>query len=770
MKAFSLIKGNIYCQIPPKNKVILIFMALLVASPTFSFGPAYANSRLVKKTSKFRENTPPAIESSYSLNLKQLGASNPITLRGQDGRNVIEFNVRVDEVIKKATLKVNYKYSPDLLSEQSQINIYLNGESLSTIEISPENGNKDLAITIEIPPELFSENNQFTFQLVGHYSSDCEDPDSPKLWAQIGNQSKLELTTLPILLPNDLTNLPIPLVSKYDSKKLVLPFIFHGKPDNSTLEAAGILSSWLASNTNQTGSQFPTSLDTLPTKGNAVIFIVSPGGFKDIPVPIIEGPSVFITSNPKDSYGKLLFVMGRNSLELKQAATSLAISGQNLSGHFMTLDTSTKALNRRPYDAPNWLNSYEAIKLQDINNGSKFNIQIPPALFTLNQKGIPLNLDYSYPKKVSDKKTDLDIFYKSQLIKSIQLPTQSEWAIALSDGIQDLAFKAGLAPETSPFNSKTTTAYIPQSVIYAGPTADGKIDADSVNMAPFLSVSFFGRPNRSGDCARPNIASTGETKINGNNSTIDISRMSHFIKMPNLSAFANSGFPFSQLADLSETAVVLSDNPKLSDYDAYLAITGRLGRLTGYPSTLVTISSFSQLDAIKDKDLIVIMSGEEIQPALKKWEGNLSVSNQYFFNIPKTFWDIKNWIKSSPSFDIYKNTFLAGFESPLKKGRSVVLLSSPDPAKLIELTNSLDGESGRIYGSLVRLNEGQIELVSEKESYELGSLPWYEYLGWMISEYISLFILISIFSLVISALMIYAALNAKRKKRLEISA
>ncbi len=37
-------------------------------------------------------------------------------------------------------------------------------------------------------------------------------------------------------------------------------------------------------------------------------------------------------------------------------------------------------------------------------------------------------------------------------------------------------------------------------------------------------------------------------------STVDISKFPHYMAMPELAAYANSGFPFSRLADLARTA------------------------------------------------------------------------------------------------------------------------------------------------------------------------------------------------------------------------
>src|SRR5690606_2834590 len=77
-------------------------------------------------------------------------------------------------------------------------------------------------------------------------------------------------------------------------------------------------------------------------------------------------------------------------------------------------------------------------------------------------------------------------------------------------------------------------------------------------------------------------------------STVDLSAYPHFMPMPNLEAFSESGFPFTRLADLAETAVVLADNPTRHDISTYLAVMGKFGESTGYPALAITVAFGAQ--------------------------------------------------------------------------------------------------------------------------------------------------------------------------------
>ncbi|WP_204303525.1 cellulose biosynthesis cyclic di-GMP-binding regulatory protein BcsB, partial [Stenotrophomonas maltophilia] len=65
-------------------------------------------------------------------------------------------------------------------------------------------------------------------------------------------------------------------------------------------------------------------------------------------------------------------------------------------------------------------------------------------------------------------------------------------------------------------------------------------------------------------------------------------------------AFANAGFPFSRLADLSQTLVLVNQKPQPAQVSALLNALGVIGAQTGYPALAFTLSDdWSQA---KDRD------------------------------------------------------------------------------------------------------------------------------------------------------------------------
>ncbi|NER62536.1 cellulose biosynthesis cyclic di-GMP-binding regulatory protein BcsB, partial [Pseudomonas sp. MAFF212428] len=169
--------------------------------------------------------------------LKQLGKNYTMSLRGVESTDTVNFDIRADEVVTGAQLTLQYTYSPALLSDLSQINIMVNDEVAASIPLPKENAGSLQKQVIDIPPYLITEFNRLGVQLIGHYTMQCEDPLHSSLWAKISNDSQLSLQVKPVILPNDLSLLPLPLFDRRDPRALNLPFVFAAAPDNATLEA-----------------------------------------------------------------------------------------------------------------------------------------------------------------------------------------------------------------------------------------------------------------------------------------------------------------------------------------------------------------------------------------------------------------------------------------------------------------------------------------------------------------------------------------------------
>lgn len=711
----------------------------------------------------------PEAKPSYQLTLKQLGADYPLNLRGIEGSNSVLFNVRTDEIVTDAQLNLSYTYSPALLADLSHINVIVNGEVAASIPVPKETGGVNLQRVVKIPARFITEFNRISLQLIGHYTLQCEDPLHTSLWANISNNSTLDLTVTPIALQNDLALLPTPFFDRRDVRPLNLPVVFGATPDNATLEAAGTLSSWFGSLAQYRGARFPASINTLPQSGNAIVMLLGQAKVPGVDSPAVNGPTVSIVPNPNDPNGKLLLVSGRDSKELKLAAAALATGSQTLSGQTATITQYATLDPRKPYDAPNWLPSDRPVQFGELTAAKDLNVsgyspdlvrvrmRVAPDLFAWREKGIPVDLKYRYTPQPESENSALLVNVNNLFLKSMPL-----LSLAKMGGGENLA-KAVRPDETLPMQTKLS---IPAYML-AGET-----------QLQFRYMYDYVKQGECRDIIIDNVRGAIEPE-----STIDVSGYSHFIAMPDLNVFQNSGFPFTRLADLSETAVVLPDGANASDYTAYLGLLGRMGESTGYPSTGVTVTQAAQVNNVANKDLLVIGSTSN-QPLAKQWASAMPASldgNNKRFSISDFVYRATDWFNPDPrkKEELARNNLsfttegasalFAGFESPLTKGRSVVMVSANQPDGLSQAIDALIGGDGfekTIAGSLAVVRGTNVDSLLADQKYYVGELGLLKRVQWFMSEHLGLFILASALGALILVLALYLTLRRRARHRL----
>lgn len=676
----------------------------------------------------------PAKLPDYEITLKELGARYPFNLRGVEGSDSVDFSIRSDEVVTDAAIDLSYTYSPALLSDYSHINVLLNDEVAKSLPVPKEQAGKNIQEKVVLPPHLITEKNRLRLQLIGHYTLECEDPLHSSLWANVSNLSQLSLVTEPVRLPDDLSILPLPFFDKKDVKELTLPFVFLDQADEQTLEAAGMVASWFGLLSSKHASSFPVSLGrSYPSKGSAIVFATASslggGSFGESP---INGPTLSIQTNPNDRYGKLLFVVGRDTAELKQAAQALVLGSETLSGQTAHISRIEDVKARKPYDAPNWIPLNRAVRLGELVPEEKLHVtgyngtpirlplQLPPDLFTWRASPVPLNLNYRYTPQIGQTNSALILNTNDQFLRSFPLFSIDQ------------------------LKSRDWLAQLVQNDMLPVST---QVDIPLERLLPQSELEFRFMYNyiKEGECR--DIIIDNVRGFVDPDSTIDLSGYSHFIPMPNLGVFGKTGFPFTRMADLSETMVVLSPQVKAEELSAYLNVLGHFGSITGYPATKVSVA-FGEQGASQSHDTLLIAAGEQswLSSWLKSMPAVLSGDDKKFF-VSDLIYKVSGWLgyndenqQQESRVDIQfvsngQNTFYAGFESPIQKQRSVVVIASSDVESLGQATQQLIQHPSELAGSLAVLKDGQIEPLVFEPTYYLGHLPFLTRIEWELAKF-----------------------------------
>ena len=668
--------------------------------------------------------------------LRELGIDYEITLRGVQGVAGIPFSVRNDQVVDRAALHLKYSYSPALLPDLSHLKVTVNDVTVATLPVPTEEAGKVIEREIDIDPRMIIDYNRINLQLIGHYTRECEDPDHTSLWANIDSGSALELGWVPLQLNNDLALLPVPFFDARDTRTLELPFVFAGQPSASTLEAAGIVSSWFGALAGYRGARFSAVTDGVPLEGNAVIFATPRTTLPGVAVPQISGPTLTMATNPNDPDGKLLMVLGRDDAELRTAATALAL-GAPLSGPSAAVGALAKVNARKPYDAPNWVASDRPVRFSELVQRPgeltvrgynpdliRIGLQLPPDLFAWNQEGIPLNLRYRYTLPEGADKSALNVSINDAFVTTLPLN-----GLPRASTAKDMLFNQVRVRGAMP---------IEQQVLL--PT--GPFSSNSQLRFHF----FFDRP-QAGECKNtfPDVSAAIDE-----DSSIDLSGFHHYMAMPNLAAFGNAGFPFTRLADLSETGLVLPDNASVDDLGNALTLFGRMGASTGYPALGNRVLRASEVAAHPGLDLMVLGSRRN-QPLYGEWAASLPIgegaqrrfalSDWMSRQMPRLFssegqrTDLPTTAEVSVRPDA-GDVVMMGFQSPLDAKRSVVAILADDPAQVGRLFDAwFKPETLREFqGSVVLLQDGRVRSLAGNQTYYVGTLPPLTMLRWYFSH------------------------------------
>ena len=688
-----------------------------------------------------------------------------MVLRGTNPNGGIEFGMRSDELVSKAMLNLEYTPSPSLLPVQSQLKVYLNDELMEVLPVTKEQLGKKTLAQVPINPLFITDFNRVRLEFVGHYRDVCENPSSSTLWLDVGRNSSLQMTYQPLALKNDLSAFPVPFFDPRDNRPLNLPMVFAGAPDVTEQLAATIVASWFGSRSGWRGQSFPVMYDKMPDK-NAIVFATNarrPAFLRDHPD--VKAPTIEMMSHPDNPYVKLLVVFGRDEKDLVQAAKGIAQGNILFRGNSVVVDEVKPLLARKPYDAPNWVRTDRAITFGELKTYEEqlqstglepspvsLSLNLPPDLYLLRTNGIDINLNYRYTAPPTKDSSRMDISLNNQFLQSFSLASNQETnrlmlrlpvLQGLLDGKTDVsipALKLGAINQLR-FNFQ-----------YMNPMPGGSVE----NCITFQPVQNH--------------------VVIGDDSTIDFSKYYHFIAMPDLRAFANASFPFSRMADLSESIVVMPKAANEGQVATLLDTMGTVGAQTGLPAINVTVTDDGSQIQDKDADIMVIgnipdkLKDEKrvdlLVQAARSWV-NTPLRQTEFPSIMPDSGDRQANIKTTVS-STGPMAAIVGFQSPYNDQRSVIALLADSP-RGYELLNEAMNDSGKraaMFGSVSVIRESGVNSLRVGDVYYVGHLPWFERLWYALSNHPVLLAVLAALSVVLLAWVLWRLLRIISRRRL----
>ena len=703
-----------------------------------------------------------------SVPLREIGAWGAIELHGVDHSVYLPMSLRLDETVVGARLKLNYTLSPSLLPELSQLKVLVDDQPLATVVATKGTLGSPQRTELVLDPRYFVDYAKLRLQFIGHYTMDCEYPQHSSLWAQVGNDSTLELVTRRLVLRNDLALLPAPFFDPRDGRRLELPFVFAREPSLASVKSAGVLASWFGALASYRGARFPVLYDRLPTR-HAVVLATNTERPAGLALPLVEAPTLMVSALPDDPATKLLLVLGKDAAQLDQAVLALVLGQAALGGPRAEVRAVQVPPPRAAYDAPAMVKTGGLVRLGDLVphpadlqarglplQPIRINLRLPADIFNWEAQGMPVDLRFRYTPPREVGQASLAVQINDRYVNSFRLPAAGSGGGSGESGWLGL----GQGGATQATRNLTVPAF----------------QLGSNNQLQFhfeLPVSGEGK------CRAP--LADAHAALDPD-STLDLSGIEHFTTLPNLALFANGGFPFSKYADLAQTALLLPDAPQAAEVQTALAALGLIGAATGAPATRLTLLPASRVKEAGDRDLLVVAAGA-YPPLLEAWGQTLparleagrraastlgrllDAGNEWFSGAVPRVVPREGWTELQASGPL---AAISGFESPLAPRRSVVLLNATDAAALPAVADVLldAGKLRLVRGDLVLIRGDAVDAFRVGDTYDVGKLRWWRWLWFQLHTHPLLLALLGLAVGLVLSLVAYRLLRIAAARRL----
>jgi cellulose synthase (UDP-forming) len=712
--------------------------------------------------------------SARTWTFSQLGGAASMRMTPFASIQGLDFGIPPSQLVTEAHMTLTGALSPSLLPQSSSVTIRLNDQYVGTIPVNrdhPEFG----PLTFAVNPAFFMGKNTLNFTFSGQYTETCGNQISSALWAEVSGQSTISITTAPLPPRRVLSALPGPFLDTAADERAVVPFVLPDRismasaGDVAILKAASVVASWFGKIADFRHVSFPVSGD-VPATGNAVAIGVvghlPPGIAKAVSAGTVSvtGPTLAEIANPNDPFGTILIVTGRNDDELAAAARGLAFMSDTLGSVSSQAVSPVSVPVRQPYDAPAFLPTDRVVRFGELVSLGALQgrgyvpgtlavpFRIAPDLYTW--RGRPFESAFRIHAPLG---SDVDL-------------TQSRVDVSLNDVY--LRSYSWLSPD-----------HLPHWIGRFFPN-ESSVLQERVNL-PIWSVYgqnqlqfyFDGRPMARRDCsAMPQDISVGIDP----DSTLDFRRAYHFTTLPNLAYFANSGFPFTRMADLSQTAIVLPPRPRGAELTAYLDLLGMLGSYTWYPAERVTVVGADQVHTVEGDDLIVmgtLPGNDTISAILAKTpyrleNGSLHMAERSILDgiryaFPGGEQHEAQTVALEGSLSLQSGGALIGTQSPYTAGRSVVMMLSASPQGLDDLVHALQNPALQkgIQGDLTVVNGQKIVASRNGSTYTVGWLPWWLWSDWFLREHPLRVILMSLVGALFAGLALHKGVSLRAARR-----
>lgn len=681
--------------------------------------------------------------------------------------------------IEKATLHFSYVNSTALISRNSRLIVLLNGRPLAQVTLQPQSPVGDVAVFL--PPRLLKPGYQdLEFNVIQHYTLDCEDPTAPEMW------TVLELDKSYVDFEYRLKPVPLQL-------KAVSNFLFDSRLSGENrvhlvieelslenADLAGLIAGGLAVRFDYRPVVFSASQTLQPRMDNVLI-----GGAKFVKAvlgersPEVKGAFLSLMPLPvreeggarrglSDAGHALIVVAGEKPEQVRDAARTLASVSFPYPG---TPSMEVKEIRFPPAEesrgktllAPGEKYAFQTLGFETttfrgMRPGSRsLELRIPSHFMAKSNDFFWVSLHMAYGSGMR-KDSVLNVFFNEKYISSIFLEN----------------------PQGGIFRNYQIPI----------PAYQMKRGRNTLTFAPALT------PLITGWCEYIQTENLLLTIFG--DSSLRLPPMASWVDLPRMELFFQDGFPFTRWPDGRDTVIFLAEK-SMNTLSAALNLLAISSQKIGVPA----FGTRFTFDAPKEpnREILVVGPVEQIPQDLLKaapvrFSRDGSISYPQLKKADPESGDEDSWIRrllsrfiSPPAVERTlslpwsafsrqvsglggERALLSQFQSPYRIGRSVVLLSAASSQELFRGAVMMwePVVQGRIAGDLAILEltspEFQVASAEMGSKYYVGERGPVSRLSSLLYTYPWLFLGLLVAAFIILAYAIYHLLRRQRRKRI----
>lgn len=558
----------------------------------------------------------------------------------------------------------------------------------------------------------------------------------------ISQQSTMTVATVSLVPHRLLSTLPYPVLDPDAAQVMPVTFVLPDMSDPALLASAGMVASWLGVQSQDRRIHFNVT-GALPAAGNAVAIAAGlPGPWGTRP----SGPELAVVPNPQDRFGTILVVTGRTMAEVRTAAGALVLGAEHDEMGAHALAPSLHPPARQPYDAPGLVRtdrpvtfgelvSTAALRTHGLTSKTlRVEITLPPDLRSWRSRPFMAHLLLRAPEDgVLDR-------------------TKSHVSVTLND---TFVHSYPLVPwSINPFRTR-------------GTPVEHALELPVWKMSQHNELRLYFDVQTRHPLAVASDASDDVVELDPS-SSVDFSKSRHFVVLPDINLFATAAFPFSRMADLSETTVLLPPHPAPDTVGAFLDMIGFVGAVNRYPATGLDVRTTDMpVDASITGDILVFSTQAELG------NGQAALARAGYVRGRS----LLGWLcdhVTPPDGAAAPHTYnLAGgavvaAQSPFAAHRSVVAVLGATPAALSAMVRDLrdPADLARFQGDMVIRHGARLDNYRTGGIYTVGNMPIWMLPDWYLGGHPLLLCALALLAALCGTSCAMMLLSARSRRRI----